>query len=231
MKALLYKISAILVAYGPWGILLLGVVDSVGIPLPAAMDVLLIGLAVGSVKAPHHALFAALMAVIGSTAGNIALYSAARRGAGWLKSEAPPGKRRRFREWFARYGMLTVFVPAVTPVPPLPLKVFVITADTYETADSELGPANVTFIKVEKSASGEEKAKVVRELGPENVVAIGNGANDALMLKEAALGIAVIGEEGCSAALMKEADLVVTDIMNALGLIAHPERLVATLRD
>ena len=71
----------------------------------------------------------------------------------------------------------------------------------------------------------------MRELGPENVVAIGNGANDALMLKEAALGIAVIGEEGCSAALMKEADLVVTDIMNALGLVAHPERLVATLRD
>jgi membrane protein YqaA with SNARE-associated domain len=134
MKALLYKISAILVAYGPWGILLLGVVDSVGIPLPAAMDVLLIGLAVESVKAPHHALFAALMAVIGSTAGNIALYSAARRGAGWLKSEAPPGKRRRFREWFARYGMLTVFVPAVTPVPPLPLKVFVITAGALRTS-------------------------------------------------------------------------------------------------
>ena len=94
------------------------------------------------------------------------------------------------------------------------VKVFVITADTYETADSELGSANVTFIKVGKSASGEEKAKVVRELGPEKIVAIGNGANDALMLKEAALGIAVIGEEGCSTALIKEADLVVTDVMN-----------------
>ncbi len=111
------------------------------------------------------------------------------------------------------------------------VKVFVITADTYETADSVLGPANVTFIKVDKSSSGEEKAKVVRELGPEKVVAIGNGANDALMLKEAAIGIAVIGEEGCSTALMKDADLVVTDIMNALGLVAYPERLVATLRD
>ena len=39
------------------------------------------------------------------------------------------------------------------------VKVFIITADTYETADSELGPANVTFIKVNKSASGEEKAR------------------------------------------------------------------------
>src|ERR1035438_586843 len=104
MKALLYKISAVLVAYGPWGIFLLSVVDSVGIPLPAAMDVLLIGLAAESVKAPHHALFAALMAVIGSTGGNMALFSAARSGAGWLKrSEPPPGKRQRFREWFSRY--------------------------------------------------------------------------------------------------------------------------------
>jgi P-type E1-E2 ATPase len=111
------------------------------------------------------------------------------------------------------------------------VKVFVITADTYETADAELGLANVAFIKVGKSASGEEKAKVVRELGPEKIVAIGNGANDALMLKEAALGIAVVGEEGCSTALMKEADLLVTDVVTALGLVAHPERLVATLRD
>jgi P-type E1-E2 ATPase len=111
------------------------------------------------------------------------------------------------------------------------IKVFIITADTYDTADAELGAINVTFIKVNKNASGEEKAKVVRELGPEKIVAIGNGANDAAMLKEAALGIAVLGEEGCATALIKEADLVVTDVMKAFGLIVHPERLVATLRD
>jgi membrane protein YqaA with SNARE-associated domain len=135
MRALLYKISAILVAYGPWGIFLLAVVDSCGIPLPAAMDVLLIGLAVESVKAPQHALFAALMAVIGSTGGNMALFWAARSGAGWLKGGEPsPGKRPRFREWFCRYGMFTIFVPAVTPVPPLPLKVFVITAGALRTS-------------------------------------------------------------------------------------------------
>lgn len=111
------------------------------------------------------------------------------------------------------------------------IKVFIITADTYDTVDSELGASSVTFIKVNKNSSGEEKAKVVRELGPEKIVAIGNGANDAAMLKEAALGIAVVGEEGCATALIKEADLVVTDVMKAFGLIVHPERLVASLRD
>ena len=111
------------------------------------------------------------------------------------------------------------------------IKVFIITADSYDSVESEMAASNVTFIKVNKNSSGEEKAKVVRELGPEKIVAIGNGSNDAAMLKEAALGIAVIGEEGCSTALIKEADLVVTDVMKAFGLILYPERILATLRD
>jgi P-type E1-E2 ATPase len=111
------------------------------------------------------------------------------------------------------------------------IKIFVITADSYDSIDAEMSASNVTFIKVNKNGSGDEKAKVVRELGPEKIVAIGNGSNDAAMIKEAALGIAVLGEEGCSTALIKEADLVVTDIMKAFGLIMHPERILATLRD
>jgi len=41
----------------------------------------------------------------------------------------------------------------------------------------------------------------------------------------------VVGDEGCSTALVKEADIVVSDALKALGLLMHPERLVATLRD
>ena len=129
MRAALHKLQGILVAYGPWGIFLLSVIDSFGVPLPAAMDFLLVGVAAGSARNPRHAYFTAFLAVVGSVAGNIALYLAAQRGAVWLvKSEPPPGKRRRFRAWFHRYGLLTVFVPAVTPIVPLPLKVFVISA-------------------------------------------------------------------------------------------------------
>jgi P-type E1-E2 ATPase len=86
-------------------------------------------------------------------------------------------------------------------------------------------------LKVKKEESSTEKARIVRELGPEKVVAIGNGANDAMMLREASLGIGVIGEEGCATSLMKEADFVVTDIIDALSIILHPERIVATLRE
>jgi membrane protein YqaA with SNARE-associated domain len=129
MKAFLYKISAALVAYGPWGVFVLGIVDSFGVPLPAAMDLLLVGIGAGSVSRPGHAYFAALLAVLGSVGGNLGLFLAAKGGARWLaRSESTAEKRPGFRQWFARYGMLTVFVPALLPAPPLPLKVFVISA-------------------------------------------------------------------------------------------------------
>jgi len=111
------------------------------------------------------------------------------------------------------------------------IKVFIITADTYDNVDREVNVMGFNVLKVKKEDSGTEKAKVVRELGPEKVVAIGNGANDAMMLREASLGIGVIGEEGCATSLIKEADFVVPDIIDALSIILHPERIVATLRE
>jgi len=41
-----------------------------------------------------------------------------------------------------------------------------------------------------------QKASFVRGLGSEGVCAVGNGANDAQMLREASLAIAVLGQEG-----------------------------------
>ena len=134
IKAWLYKLSAILGAYGPWGLFLLCMADSFGVPLPAFPDVLMVGIAVDSAKSPHVAWFAALMAVLGSIVGNVGLYVAARHGARWLrKTEPPPGKRRRFHAWFHQYGLLTVFVPAAVPFVPLPLKVFVVSAGALRT--------------------------------------------------------------------------------------------------
>ena len=111
------------------------------------------------------------------------------------------------------------------------IKVFVITADTYENVDNEVNIIGFKVLKVKKEGSGVEKARIIKEIGPEKVVAIGNGANDLLMLKEALLGIGVIGEEGCAKDIFKDADLVVKDVLDALNIVLHPERLVATLRD
>ena len=126
---MLHKITAALVAFGPLGVFLLSVADSLGVPIPAALDVLLMGVGAASVRNPRHAYLTALLAVVGSVAGNALLFLAARHGMRWVARREPQmGRQQRFREWFHRYGFLTVFIPAVTPIVPLPLKVFVISA-------------------------------------------------------------------------------------------------------
>lgn len=126
---MLHKITDVLIAYGSWGVLLLSILESSGIPIPSGVDFLLLGVAASSVKQPHVAYFTALLAVLGSTAGNFILFWGARHGRRVFgKADAPAGK---FRKWYHRYGLLTVFVPAVTPIVPLPLKVFVISAGAF----------------------------------------------------------------------------------------------------
>jgi membrane protein YqaA with SNARE-associated domain len=122
---MLAKLTAALVAYGPLGILVLAFIDSAGIPVASGMDALVILVAA---KAPSRALLAASMGVLGSLIGNVVLFLGARAGARRFVKEAPqPGEKRRFREWFERYGLLTIFIPCMLPIP-LPLKVFVISA-------------------------------------------------------------------------------------------------------
>ena len=130
MKDLIESITAVLVSWGPLGILLLAFVDSAGIPVSAGMDALVILLAV---NAPERAWLGAGLAVGGSLAGNILLFLASRKGGQRLMEAVPhPGKASRFRTWFHRYGLVTVFIPAVLPIP-LPLKVFVISAGALRT--------------------------------------------------------------------------------------------------
>ncbi len=110
------------------------------------------------------------------------------------------------------------------------LQPLLVTADTHGRAAAiceELGIEPRIIGPGDETAA---KERLVRELGTEHVVAIGNGANDASLLAAAALGICVIGPEGASAAAMRAADVVVTDIRAALGLLLTPSRLIATLR-
>ena len=120
---MLARITSALVAYGPWGIFLIGLIDSIGVPLPAAMDALIILIAV---KAPQRAYLAASMGVLGSIAGNVALFEMARFGVRRFVREAR--KDGRLHEWFHRYGLVAVFIPATVPILPLPLKFFVVSA-------------------------------------------------------------------------------------------------------
>ncbi|MEG6616661.1 ATPase P [Peptococcaceae bacterium 1198_IL3148] len=110
------------------------------------------------------------------------------------------------------------------------IKVYIITADTFGTV-AEMCKDIDGEVTVLTSANGtEEKGRFVESLGAAGVVAIGNGANDSLMLKKAALGIVVMGNEGAAVKTIIQADIVVQDINDALGLLLNTQRLIATLR-
>jgi P-type E1-E2 ATPase len=110
------------------------------------------------------------------------------------------------------------------------LEIHMLTADTHgrQATIDELLKLKATRVRPGNEAM--TKAEFVRELGAEKVVAIGQGANDAEMLKVAALGICVMSREGVAVETMVSADIVVPDIFVALDLLEKPLRIVASLR-
>ncbi len=110
------------------------------------------------------------------------------------------------------------------------MKVHVLTADTFGRAQAELEGINCEVHILEGENHDVQKETYVRHLGPESVIAFGNGNNDRKMLKASRVGVAVCLAEGCSADAIESADILVTSIMDGLDLLLNPKRLKATLR-
>jgi soluble P-type ATPase len=110
------------------------------------------------------------------------------------------------------------------------LKIHVLTGDTFGAAREALNglPVNLTVI----DAEGQARAKLayVRTLGLDHVVAIGNGGNDHLMLKAAALSMTVSGSEGTAVEALLASQIYFPAIHDALDTLECTLRLVATLR-
>jgi membrane protein YqaA with SNARE-associated domain len=138
---LLRHLTDALVAWGPAGILLLSILDSSGVPVAGVFDAFLILIAV---ERPSLAWLCAGLGVAGSMVGNVILFWTAHRGGRrFMNKAAPEGRAAKFREWFKRYGMVTVFVPALIPIP-MPLKLFVISAGVMGTSMAEF--VSVVFV-------------------------------------------------------------------------------------
>ena len=110
------------------------------------------------------------------------------------------------------------------------IAIHVVTADTYGTARNELKDINCKIKILSSGQQDKQKKKYVNKLGKDHTIAIGNGLNDALMLKTASLSIGVIQMEGASMKCLIHADVVCTNINHALELLLNPMRLIATLR-
>ena len=107
------------------------------------------------------------------------------------------------------------------------LEIRLLSADTFGSLDAVAAQLRVD---AQVAAGGADKLEAICALGADRCVAIGNGANDVSMLEHAALGIAVLGGEGTSAAALAAGDLVCASILDALDLLQDPRALVATLR-
>ncbi len=138
MKLWLQHLTQALGAYGPWGIFVLFFVDSVGVPIPALIDIVLITLAAGSAPNPGYAWFAGSMAFLGSVTGNAALFWATRRGSRLFRRSQPSVKETHWaRVWFDRSSAAALFIPAATPVVPFPLKAVVVLSAVFGTPFSK----------------------------------------------------------------------------------------------
>jgi P-type E1-E2 ATPase len=110
------------------------------------------------------------------------------------------------------------------------LAIHLLTADTHgrqAIIDQQLG---LKAVRLQPGNEAEQKAAYVRNLGAEAVVAVGQGANDAGMLKEAGLGICVLSKEATAVEALLAADLLAPDVFTALELLEKPLRIVASLR-
>ncbi|TAL63546.1 MAG: ATPase P [Legionella sp.] len=106
----------------------------------------------------------------------------------------------------------------------------VVTGDGYGTAKEELVGVNCLLKILPKENQAYEKQAYLHQLNPNETVVIGNGRNDYYALKDAALGIVVMGDEGIATEAIEAADLVLPSIERALEILNNPRRLIGTLR-
>ncbi len=111
------------------------------------------------------------------------------------------------------------------------MEIHILTADTFGTVKQNFEQPSFFVEILQEENQAKQKEAYVQKLGAAETIAVGNGRNDRLMLKKARLGIVVIQQEGAAGIALKNADIVVPDIVSALKLFFEPKRLIASLRD
>ena len=110
------------------------------------------------------------------------------------------------------------------------MEIHVLTADTFGKAAGQLKGLPLKLTIMPKDNQDQGKLEYIKKLGYESCICVGNGRNDALMLKKARIGIALLQDEGASVITVTSADILCKNIHTALELFIKPGRLVASLR-
>jgi soluble P-type ATPase len=111
-------------------------------------------------------------------------------------------------------------------------KIYLVSADTRGNLKELAEKLNVSYIKINpvENSEAEEKNRELIRLGKDVTVAIGNGNNDALMLKNAILGITILGSEGATIKSILNSEVIVPDPISAINLLLDEKIMIGTLR-
>ena len=116
------RIRDALVSWGPLGLFALALIESAGIPNPGGTDAVLLVL---TIARPEIALLCAVLATAGSLIGSAIFFEITSKGGEALLAKYTSGGRGgKFKAWYRRYGLVTVFISALLPIPVMPFKVF-----------------------------------------------------------------------------------------------------------
>ena len=108
-------------------------------------------------------------------------------------------------------------------------KIYVLTKGEKESYDDTFRKVKAETFVSKEGETAQQKLNLLRQLGAGKTVAIGNGVDDAPLIEEACFGICVAGTEGASGEAIRKADLVVSNIVDALDFLLKPLRQKATL--
>lgn len=120
-------VSQYLLAFGPFGLFAIALLDSALIPMAGGPDAVLILL---STARPAWWPIYAAAATLGSVIGCVILYYISRRAGRRALARFSEAKQKRVKELIDRYDVLSVLVASLLP-PPFPFKLFVITTGVF----------------------------------------------------------------------------------------------------
>lgn len=109
------------------------------------------------------------------------------------------------------------------------VKIYILVNEENEQVLEVLRKVKAEIIHISAGDASDKKLNLLRQLGTNKTVAIGNGRDDSFMVEEAALGICVISKEGTASETIQKADVVVSNILDALDFLLKPLRQKTTL--
>jgi soluble P-type ATPase len=108
-------------------------------------------------------------------------------------------------------------------------QIYILMKGEKEPVEERLRKVRAEITYLAGAGASQQKLDLLRRLGANRTVAIGNGMDDALMIEEAGFGICIMSKEGTFSETMKKADLVFMNILDALDFLLKPLRQKATL--